>query len=167
MSAPSDLIGVEVMGRSQKMIATRAQRLQDRVHLIPSPVPRGRISKHHPTNISASAGQSLRIQAPCPQLINSARIFKIRSPHMDFYSQVSAGISFPSDQRRKVTTLSQDYSQQWCISLDRLWMAHPNLPSQMSELSLQWYKCLITLWQSITPWINSIYPAGFSQIQML
>lgn len=100
------------------MIATAAKTLQDRVHLIPSPVPRGRISKHDPTNISATAGQSLRIQAPCPQLINSARIFKITSPHVDFYSQVSSGTSFPSDQRRKVTTLSQDYSQR--ISLDRL-----------------------------------------------
>lgn len=87
------------------MTATGAQRLQDGVHLIPSSVSRGSISKHDPTNISASAGQSPRIRAPCPQLISSARIFKTMSLHVDFYSQVSAGISFPSDQKRKATTL--------------------------------------------------------------
>lgn len=97
----SDLIRIKVTKickfcrRSPKRSVTAAGTELDGVYLIPSSTPKSRISKHDPTDFSASTGKTGRIQVPCPQLIKSACIFKTVLLQMDFYRQASAGTSFP------------------------------------------------------------------------
>lgn len=78
------------------------------------------------TFLPALENQSIRTS--CPQLIKLASVLKAMSLHMDFHSQVSAGMSFSADQERAVTALNQDYCRQRHISLDQLLSGTPQPP---------------------------------------